>query len=256
MRFTPFRTAIAAAVLAAVAFAAVLPAVYGQAEKKHKWQAGETVEVYSLNPDTHQYEWRKGVVKDVMSWGGAHVTYSDRPGIIENIGEFDSANADSTPPGINAARYIGYKRGPLTTQGKASAAGICPCDPGIQNKPGFLASREAIFKHLIWENYNATVNGTLSSPLKVGVTFDTFRVGAPHSNSFGAIGGGARGLEHSTAKQGEKIYPISTHYTLWRQYRNALTKTVFEGRFDGFKEKSGGWVCPTAPGHQQIGSTH
>lgn len=80
------------------------------------------------------------------------------------------------------------------------------------------------------------------------MTFQEFQVGPPSPNR-----ATREGVEHSTAAVGEKVYPVRTRHTYCRLYNGGPTFTLYEGRYDCFRDKHNDWTCPTAPGHTILG---
>lgn len=124
----------------------------------------------------------------------------------------------------------------------------CPSDSGITETPKAGSSMDKIFKHAIFENYQAEINNSTTSPLKVGVTFEEFEIGQATVNRVTP-----HGVEYPSAAVGAKLYPVKTKHTLCRLYNGGPTQTLFEGRFTCFKNRQNEWVCPTAPGHKILG---
>lgn len=227
-----------------------------------------------MNPKTHQYEWRRGVVVDLQSWG-AHVRF-DSDGQMENFEQdtmrvigvpgatevaptpnqfyptppVDNTSTSTTTPGVttSGARTTSVPR----SEGFAAATtpprkGGCACDAGIVNQPATNSPSEQLFKHLIYEDYRAQIDGSLTAPLDVGVTFQAFAIGAPKTNNVSNFG-----VDYPAAAVGGKIYPIETKHVLCRMYKGGPTKTIYEGRFACFKDKFNKWVVTTDAGHKLV----
>jgi hypothetical protein len=124
----------------------------------------------------------------------------------------------------------------------------CPCDPHVAEKPRINSVSAVLFKHLIYETYQAEVNGSTTAPMKIGISFQSFRIGAPVTNRITRYG-----VDYPTAANGAKLYPIESKYTLCRLYKGGPARTLFDGRWVCFKNKFGKWVCATAPGHRILG---
>jgi len=238
--------------------------------RQHKWSVGERVEVYVVEPHspTGKMIWRPGVITEVFGWGGAHVRFDN--GDVESIGAYNPDADGANPPNL-AARPVdstsgatsGATSAPMTAPTTAPTSAPhpdkapptpqnkpqdCACDPGIRDNPKPGAPLSQLFKHLILENYEAEVNGSTTAPLKVGVTFQQFQIGAPQKNRVTRYG-----VEYPSAPIGAVIYPVTTKHTLCRFYKGGPTQTLFEGHYACFKDKTGHWVCPTAPGHKILG---
>ncbi len=233
-----------------------------------EYTPGQHVEAYYMNPKTHQYEWRRGVVVDLQSWG-AHVRF-DSDGQMENFEQdtmrvigvpgatevaptpnqfYPTPAVDNTPPGTttsNTTVISAPRSGDVTAASPTRKSG-CPSDAEIVKQPVSSGPSEQLFKHLIYEDYRAQINGSLTAPLDVGVTFQAFAIGAPKTNSVSNFG-----VDYPAAAVGGKIYPIETKHVLCRMYKGGPTKTIYEGRFACFKDKFNKWVVTTDAGHKLV----
>jgi hypothetical protein len=228
------------AVLAVIVFSSITQNANTQ---NSKWKVGQHVEVYYIDRSTGKMAWRKATVVEVFNWG-AHVKFDD-DGEIESIQNDNIRATGATENSVPDNPQPGVEKSPA--KGKSSAEG-CASDSGIAEKPKANSSLEKIFKHVILENYEAEINGSTTSPLKVGVTFQEFEIGQATVNRVTR-----NGVEYPSATVGAKIYPVKTKHTLCRLYNGGPTQTLFEGRYACFKDKQGDWVCPTAPGHKILG---
>lgn len=124
----------------------------------------------------------------------------------------------------------------------------CSSDPDIADRASPDSPLDKVFKHKILEDYQASINGSTTSPVKVGVTFEAFQIGEPRINRMTP-----QGLEFVKSPVGEKIYPVKTRHTFCRVYNNAMTRTLYEGRYDCVKDTHGDWTCPPGAGHRILG---
>lgn len=161
-----------------------------------------------------------------------------------------SAPDGSAPASASPARQGPERRdaGRAALPQQTNASEGCPSDPGIRDGNAAGSSLEKTFKRAILGNYEAEINLSMTSPSKVGLTFQEFQIGPPSPNRVTR-----QGVEHSTAAVGEKIYPVRTRHTFCRLYKGGPTRTFYEGRYDCFKDKQSEWVCATAPGHRNLG---
>lgn len=234
-----------------------------------EYTPGQHVEAYYMNPKTHQYEWRRGVVVDIQSWG-AHVRF-DSDGQMENfeqdtmrvIGVPGATEVAPTPNQFYPTPAADYTSSGATTFSEAARStprsvgaaavstpvrtGGCPTDEGVVRQPVSSTPSEQLFKHLIYEDYRAQIDGSLTAPLDVGVSFQAFAIGTPKINSVSNFG-----VDYPAAAVGGKIYPIETKHILCRMYKGGPTKTIYEGRFACFKDKFNKWVVTTDAGHKLV----
>lgn len=130
----------------------------------------------------------------------------------------------------------------------ARPAGECSSDAGIAEEASPDSPLDKVFKRKILEDYQAGIDGSTGAPVKVGVTFEAFQIGEPRINRMTP-----QGLEFVKSPVGEKIYPVKTRHTFCRVYNNAITRTLYEGRYDCVKDGHGDWTCPPGPGHRILG---
>lgn len=224
-----------------------IPVTPAAAQTRAAYAVGQRVEAYRQVPGLEPRPgWHKGVVTAVFTWG-LHIRYDEVDyedvvpvDVVRPLGP-TAQNAHQPPPAAPVA-------GAAAHRSPAAVGGACASDAGVTQAG--RASKEQIFKHVIYENYVAEIDRTTTAPLKIGVTFQRFTIGAPSPNRYTA-----QGVEHSTAPIGAPIYPVHTQHVLCRTYNNAVTRTRFEGSYECFQDKFRAWVCPTAAGHRNLGTT-
>ncbi len=102
-----------------------------------------------------------------------------------------------------------------------------------------------LFKRVLYNWFNLDVKeGGTTNPLKVGVTFLEFQMGAPFTNRvFVDPGTGAQRLNDG-APVGATVYPVKTTYIHCGRYRGSTERRVTQQNFACFKDRFGDWVCP------------
>ncbi|MDQ3180696.1 MAG: hypothetical protein M3Q33_09270 [Acidobacteriota bacterium] len=119
-----------------------------------------------------------------------------------------------------------------------TADGNCDFDPPgakVSNTDKFSA---ALAKRILYNRYLMFANGTLSAPLKVGVTFLSFQVGKSFTN---IARGGFR--INDAAPVNATIYQVKSKHIVCEQYRDSTQRKQIESNFACFKNKDGEWVC-------------
>jgi hypothetical protein len=104
---------------------------------------------------------------------------------------------------------------------------------------------EQLFKRVLYNWFDLDVKeGGTTNPLKVGVTFLEFQMGAPFTNRvFVDPGTGAQRL-HDGAPVGATIYPVKTTYIHCGRYRGSTERRVTQQNFACFKDRFDDWACP------------
>jgi hypothetical protein len=104
---------------------------------------------------------------------------------------------------------------------------------------------EQLFKRVLYNWFNLDVKeGGTTNPLKVGVTFLEFQVGAAITNRvFVDPGTGAQRL-YDGAPVGATIYPVKSTYIHCGRYRGSTERRVTQQDFACFKDRFGDWSCP------------
>lgn len=229
--------------LATLSFAIAAPL----AAQNATWSVGQHVKVFYPLSGGRGMAWRTGVVTEVFGWG-VHMRFDDEDR-IESFANGDVQSADAAAPAaqMQAAPPI-VKTPPRQTAQvpQPPQAGACASDPSVANGGGSLAMS---IKHAIYENYAAEINGSLSAPLTVGVTFQSFQIGSVLANNVTRTG-----YDYPAAARGAPIYPVATRHIYCRGYRNATTRTLFAGSYVCFQSRTGGgMMCGTAAGHRILG---
>lgn len=232
-----------------IAFAAMLAVAPVPAlAQTSQWTVGQHVKVFYPRPGGSGPAWRMGVVTEVFGWG-IHMKFDDQDH-VETFGNGDVSAVDGgVIPQAAAAPGAIPPANPAPRQSRPpaqAAAGSCTSDAGVTAGGTGLA---ATIKHAIYQNYAAEIDGGLSAPLAIGLTFQSFQIGAPLPNRVGPAG-----YEYPNAVRGTPVYPVTTRHKYCRQYRNATTRTNFDGRYVCFITRFGnGMECGTAEGHRLLG---
>lgn len=102
---------------------------------------------------------------------------------------------------------------------------------------------EQLFKRKIYYIYNVLANGTGSVPLKVGVTFLSFQVSKPFTNTVRVdpVRGALR--INDAAPVNATIYPVKSKHIVCEQYRDSTMRKQVENKYACFKNRDGEWVC-------------
>jgi hypothetical protein len=126
-------------------------------------------------------------------------------------------------------------------ENKAAAACSFITPPGDASKNA--RASEQLFKRKIYDRYNVFANGTITAPLKVGVTFLSFQVAQPFKNivRVDPVIGAYR--VNDAAPVNAMIYPVKTEHIVCEQYRDRTTRKRVANNYACFKNRDGEWVC-------------
>lgn len=132
-----------------------------------------------------------------------------------------------------------------------NTAGGCANDPILDTRAVSNESMELGFKRALLRNYQKRVEERgLTSPLGVGLTFETFQIGPPRINR--RTLDSLDGTYMRSAPVGANIYPVKTKLNLCERFRNEITRTSIDGRYECFKDTSGAWACGNASGWRTL----
>jgi hypothetical protein len=104
---------------------------------------------------------------------------------------------------------------------------------------------EALAKRKIHDEYAWKANGTLSAPLKVGVTFLSFKLGGSYTNTVANVPGYGAQRKHAGAPVNATIYTFTSKRLVCEQYRDGVKRRLVEGSSACFVDKDGSWTCPS-----------
>lgn len=104
---------------------------------------------------------------------------------------------------------------------------------------------EALAKRRIFDEYGRSANGTLSAPLRVGVTFLAFEMGSPYVNTVETARGWGAQRRHGGAPTGATVYTFRSKHMVCEQYRDGVMRRLVEGSYACFVDRDGSWTCPS-----------
>jgi hypothetical protein len=102
---------------------------------------------------------------------------------------------------------------------------------------------EQLFKRKIYDRHNMFANGSGTGPLKVGVTFLSFHMSKPFTNTVRIDPARGALRINDAAPVNATIYPVTSKHVVCEQYRNATTRQQIENKYACFKNRDGEWVC-------------
>jgi hypothetical protein len=115
-----------------------------------------------------------------------------------------------------------------------------PCDttppgPPVKNTDNFSAT---LAKRIIYDNTAETINGSLTAPLKTGVTFLSFTIG----NSFvNTIANGR--LLNDAAPLNATVYQLKSKHVICAEHATVTKKSEVETAYMCFRYRGMEWVC-------------
>lgn len=134
------------------------------------------------------------------------------------------------------------KAPPTASGAPQGAAETCPAPP-----PGPVANSApaaaATFKRKIYDGYAMTVTGGVSAPLRVGVTFEAFRMDSPVVNTVSNVPGVGATRVTNGAPPNASLVPVSSRHIVCEQYRDGVQKRRVESDYFCFKSAAGDWAC-------------
>jgi hypothetical protein len=122
----------------------------------------------------------------------------------------------------------------------------CTYEPPGPPVTGQSRFSEAVAKRKTYDWYAVNANGTGFAPVKVGVVFLSFKMGAPYKNTVSIVPGYGAKRRHDGAPPGATIYTPKIKIMVCEQYSNAVERKLVEGTRACFKTKDGSWTCPGA----------
>ena len=104
---------------------------------------------------------------------------------------------------------------------------------------------EALAKRRIFDEYGRSANGTLSAPLRVGVTFLAFEMGSPYVNTTETQRGWGAQRRHAGAPAGATVHTFRSRHMVCEQYRDGVMRRLVEGSYACFVDRDATWTCPS-----------
>jgi hypothetical protein len=193
-------------------------------------------------------DWCQVFIANKYSPNGGNVTGQGKDTTLSLIKRWD-CTVKGRPPQAAAEKDANPKDNQVEPTGPAppQTAGECPSDENLKAKSKPSDAMELKSKRAILAGYQKAVDA--KQYWAVGITFDGFQIGPPHTNIRGV-------LFHETAPVGTQIYPIKTKFTVCQRYDTEIKRDVMDGRFECFKDNFGDWDCATATGHRTINTTY
>ncbi len=115
----------------------------------------------------------------------------------------------------------------------------CSYTPVAGSVSNTAPASEGLFKRVIYEHYMEDLKIAHPTPLKVGITFQSFTMGQSYKNTLDNYGPVQDG-----APLGATIYSVKAKYVWCRQYQSTEYRYVMETPFACFKDKMNRWDCP------------
>jgi hypothetical protein len=102
---------------------------------------------------------------------------------------------------------------------------------------------DALFKRKLYDYYNLSVNGTLSRPVAIGITFNSFTRGTAFRNTVANVPGRGATRRHSGAPVNTTIYPVRASYMVCEKYKDgSVSQKEVNADFSFFISKDGEWT--------------
>ena len=129
------------------------------------------------------------------------------------------------------------------TQANAKTPTDCSFIPPAGDASSTAEPSEQLFKRKIYDRHNKFADGTVTAPLKVGVTFLSFQMGTPFKNvvRVDPVRGALR--INDAAPVNAMIYPVKSEHIVCEQFRDGVQRKRIENKYACFKDRDGEWVC-------------
>ena len=136
----------------------------------------------------------------------------------------------------------------VADENQTAEGGSCTSDAALMAKPKAGDSMELTFKRTLLKGYQAEVEqkNSLTAPLGVGISFESFQIGQPRINR--RTLNRTDGTYIREAPVGGKLYPVKTKFTVCKQYNGEIQRSLVDGRYECFKDTFGEWMCGNASG--------
>jgi len=114
---------------------------------------------------------------------------------------------------------------------------FAPPGPKVVNTARFSAD---VVRRKLYDNYQVGIRvGGVDSPLKVGVSFETVKLGASFVNTANIWGQRI----NDAAPVGATIYKVNSKHIVCEEYRNDTLRRQVESNYACFKNRDGEWAC-------------
>jgi hypothetical protein len=173
---------------------------------------------------------------------------------IDSGGQPYSGPPVPPPNARRPADAVQTRSAAVSEPARASAApgGQCVYTP----PPGRVTSASppsaALFRRVIFDGYARLATGGLTAPTRVGVSFETFQLGAPTVNRVTVDPGrGARRVTDA-APPNAALHPVRATYVVCREFSNGPQRARHEQDFYCFKDQFATWTCGSGPTFPRI----
>lgn len=222
---------------------------FAQDDEQKMYKVGDRVEVDPQGMSSGQYKtWQKGTVIKVGPSGGGVFSYD-----VKVAGEGDNGpTVYHVMTGANMIRPLAVKQN-ATAQVPRDQAGdvgpVTPPTPHANNCPPSDelsgTSQTSSFKRFIQDLHLHTP--TSEQDYTATVTFQSFKIGAPHMWRPGYSGDGEGG------RAGTTVYPVKTVFTVCKDhpgykpsgYTGDIETRQDDNTYNCFKNEFGEWQCNT-----------
>lgn len=152
---------------------------------------------------------------------------------------------NNTPPKNNTTP----EQNEEARENQAAQSAGCSSDATLTAKPTAGDAMELTFKRSILENYQSEVEqkNSVTAPLGVGISFESFQIGQPYVNRRTTDGTYVK-----DAPVDAKMYPVKTKYTVCKRYHSGIQQTLIDGRYKCFVNNFGEWMCSYASGWRTL----
>jgi hypothetical protein len=114
---------------------------------------------------------------------------------------------------------------------------FAPPGPSVVNTARFSAD---VARRKLYDNYQIGVRvGGVTSPLRVGVTFETVKIAGSFVNTVDVFGQRI----NDAAPAGATIYKVNSKHIVCEEYRNDTLRRQVESNYACFKNRDAEWAC-------------
>lgn len=130
--------------------------------------------------------------------------------------------------------------------GKDAASSTSSCNWGPP--PGTFSNSspasQELFKYEVYEYYARTLNGTITRPVKAGISFLSYNAKTSYKNTVSTKPGVGAVRRHDGAPVNGTIYPVRIGYIVCKMYgEDEVERTEVYADFSFFKNRDGEWTC-------------
>jgi hypothetical protein len=177
--------------------------------------------------------WYKGFIKEVHfapNYAGYYLVHLDKG--VDTYGGGTEFTVSNT--------YLNLMRP------EGSTADTKPENCAFGPPPGTFTDTSpasvALFKKIVYDKQMMLVNGTMTRPVRIGITFLSFDVAKAYKNTVSIVPGRGAQRINDAAPPNAIIYPATIKYIICEDYNPGIQRRMIEAKHEFYISRFGQWT--------------